>query len=254
MSRVLDQAFDHPSQPEEHASALLAGGIMQHGYQCGMIWGATLAAGAQAFRLFGPGPQTEVRAILAANRLVESFRTQNRHINCHEITNLDKSSSTMQMISFFLTKGGIISCMRMAGRYARLALGEINAALPQEPTEAPSSEVSCAAMLARKMGMSDRHAVMLAGFAGGIGLCGGGCGALGAAIWINALNRCQEPGVKVGFNDPQSLAAIERFLKSTDYKFECSEIVGRKFESIDDHAAHLRNGGCSEIIEVLAEV
>jgi len=24
----------------------LAGGIMQHGYQCGMIWGATLGAGA----------------------------------------------------------------------------------------------------------------------------------------------------------------------------------------------------------------
>jgi hypothetical protein len=39
---------------------------MQHGYQCGMIWGATLAAGAQAYRLLGPGPQAETAAIIAA--------------------------------------------------------------------------------------------------------------------------------------------------------------------------------------------
>ena len=45
---------------------------------------------------------------------------------------------------------------------------------------------------------------------------------------------------------------IERFLKSANYEFECEEIVGRKFESIDDHAAHLHAGGCSEIIDVLA--
>ena len=67
-----------------------AGGIMRHGYQCGMIWGAALAAGAQAYRLFGPGPQAEIRAILAAQGLVESFRARNKNINCLEITDLDK--------------------------------------------------------------------------------------------------------------------------------------------------------------------
>ena len=46
--RVVDRSFDQPSELEEHAAGPLAGGIMQHGYQCGMIWGATLAAGAQA--------------------------------------------------------------------------------------------------------------------------------------------------------------------------------------------------------------
>ena len=29
----------------------LAGGFMGYGYQCGMLWGAALAAGAQAYRL-----------------------------------------------------------------------------------------------------------------------------------------------------------------------------------------------------------
>ena len=50
---VLDRAFGHPRPEEERAAMPFAGGIMQHGYQCGMIPGATLAAGAQAHRLFG---------------------------------------------------------------------------------------------------------------------------------------------------------------------------------------------------------
>ena len=66
LSHVLNRAFDHPLKLEERAAMPFAGGIMQHGYQCGMIWGATLAAGAQAYRLFGAGPQAEAKAILAA--------------------------------------------------------------------------------------------------------------------------------------------------------------------------------------------
>jgi hypothetical protein len=237
---------------EEHAATPFAGGIMQHGYQCGMIWGATLAAGAQAYRLFGPGPHAETRAIIAAQRLVESFRARNKHINCLEITEIDKSSSTMQMITHFLIKGGVIGCFRMAAKYAPVAFSEINTALSEEHVEAPAPPVSCAAMMAQKMGASDLHTVMAAGFAGGIGLCGGACGALGAAIWITVMNSGKERGGKVDFKDPGAKGAIDRFLKRTDFKFECSEIVGRKFENIDDHAAYLRDGGCSEIIETLA--
>ena len=225
---------------------------MQHGYQCGMIWGATLAAGAQAYRLLGPGPQAETGAIIAAQRLVESFRALNNHINCLEITEIDKSSSTMQMIMFFLIKGGTIGCFRMAAKYAPVALSEINAALSEKHIEAPDPPVSCAALLAQKMGESDMHTVMAAGFAGGIGLCGGACGALGAAIWIITMNSIKEKAGKISFKNPRALDAIDRFLKCTDFKFECSEIVGRRFENIDDHASYLRDGGCSKIIEVLA--
>jgi hypothetical protein len=252
LSRVLDQAFDHPLKLEESAAMHLAGGIMQHGYQCGMIWGATLAAGAQAYQLFGPGPQAETAALFAAQRLVEAFRARNNHINCLEIIDIDKSSSVMDMVKFFLIKGGAISCFRMASKYAPVAFCEINAAFSEGHIEALSSPVSCAAMVAQKMGVSDLHAVMAAGLAGGIGLCGGACGALGAAIWITGMEIIKERGGKVSFKDPESLGIIDRFMKCTDCRFECSEVVGRKFENIDDHAAFLRSGGCSEIIEVLA--
>jgi hypothetical protein len=93
---------------------------------------------------------------------------------------------------------------------------------------------------------------MAAGLAGGIGLCGGACGALGAAIWIFAMNSNKEGKGKIDFKDPRALEVIERFIKCTDYEFECAEIVGRKFENINDHADYLRDGGCSDIIEVLA--
>jgi len=68
------------------------------------------------------------------------------------------------------------------------------------------------------------------------------------------LNSLKEEGGKIDFRPPKALDAIDKFMKCTDYEFECSEIVGRKFENVDDHADYLRAGGCSEIIEVLATV
>lgn len=224
---------------------------MLHGYQCGMIWGATLAAGAQAYRRFGSGPKAEVAAIVAAQRLVEAFRTGNKHINCLEITELDKSSTALQMIIYYIVKGGTIGCMRRAARYAPVALREIEIAMAEDQTVPPTRSVSCAAQVARKMGADDQQTVMAAGFAGGIGLCGGACGALGAAVWMLAMGSSKKQDGKVEFKDSRAQAAIERFIKTTGCKFECTEIVGRKFKDIEDHASHVSGGGCEDIIEVL---
>jgi hypothetical protein len=233
---------------EENAAMPLAGGIMQHGYQCGMIWGASLAAGAQAYRLLGPGPRAETKAIIAAQRLVESFRVLNRDINCLEITGIDKSSSVIQMMNYFLIKGGTISCFRKAARYSQKAFSEINTALSKEHCEVSPPPVSCTALLAKKMGLSDMQTVMVAGLAGGIGLSGGACGALGAAIWIIGMNSLKEEGEKLDFKSPRALDAIDTFLKCTHFELECCRIVGRRFESVGDHASYMRNGGCAKII------
>ena len=238
---------------EEDAAAAFAGGLMQHGYQCGMIWGATLAAGAQAYRILGPGPQAEAKAIIAAQRLVEAFRARNNHVNCLEITDLDRSSSAMKMTFYFLVKGGAIGCFNRTTRYANVALGEIDTVLSEDPSEAPCSPTSCAAVLAQKLGASDIQTVMAAGFAGGIGLSGGACGALGTAIWLIGLSAAAEGSGNNDYNNPVALAAIDRFMKSTDFEFECSNIVGREFVDIDDHANYLRQGGCSNVLDVLME-
>ena len=117
---TLTAELDTERAQEALGSSILGGGMMQTGNQCGMIWGATLAAGAQAHRVFGPGAQAEAKAIIAAQRLVESFRARNKHMNCLEITEIDKSSSTMQMITYFLIKGGTIGCFQFEASFAIL--------------------------------------------------------------------------------------------------------------------------------------
>jgi hypothetical protein len=236
---------------EERAADPLAGGLM-NGYQCGMIWGATLAAGAQAYRVHGQGAQAEAGAMRAAQRIVASYRAQNKATDCLDVTEIDMASPTKRMIAHFFMIGGPAKCLSIAARYAPLAFGQINAAFAEGPAEAPLAPVSCSALLARKMGACDMHVVMAAGLAGGIGLSGGACGALGAAIWIIGMNRLKESAGKVGYKDLQAPDVIDKFLKCTDYEFECSTIVGRKFESIGDHAGYVQGGGCSKIIEVLA--
>jgi len=234
----------------------LAGGLMQQGYQCGMLWGAALAAGAQAYQLYGPGPPAETEAVIASQRLVESFRGRNNEINCLEITEIEWNPSSnsqlaKQVFKFFI-KGGPIGCFRMAARYAPVAFRDINTALSEKHIEAPSGPISCASVLAQKMGVSELHKVMAAGLAGGIGLSGGACGALGAAIWILGMDSGMEKTEGMNFAPPGANNAMERFLESADYEFECSKIVGRRFENINDHAEYLHAGGCSEIIEALA--
>jgi hypothetical protein len=253
---VVDSSFDHPLKLEEHAAAPLAGGLLGNGYQCGMLWGATLAAGAQAYQLLGPGPKAETAAILASQRLVESFLTHKQHINCSEITEIEMRASSKRrllvQVGKFFMKGGPVVCFSLSAKYARTAFREINSAYLAEQIEASSPPVSCAAMLAHRMGASDLHAVMAAGLAGGIGLSGGACGALGAVIWLQGMNSDKRGSENVdllfsGFDD-----VIDRFMPSSNYEFECSKIVGRRFENPADHAGYLQAGGCAGIIEALA--
>jgi hypothetical protein len=249
---VVDGAFDHPLALEEHASFPLAGGVEQMGFQCGQVWGAALAAGARAYQLLGPGPEAEAAAVIAAQRLAESFRTSYRSIDCLDVIDLDwRNAQAKQVLKFFL-KGGPIRCFSSTAGFAQAAFSEINATFAGHRPEAPAPLVSCAAMLAEKMGASDLHSVMAAGLAGGIGLSGGACGALGAAIWLIEMNRVTGGSGKVEFNSPEATEAIDRFLQSSGGEFECDDIVGRKFEDVADHAAYLRAGGCATIIEALA--
>ncbi len=247
---VVDRAFDNPLELEERASMPFAGGIVQLGHQCGLIWGAAFGAGAQAFRHFGPGPQAETAAVVAAERLVKSFRGRNGHIDCLELIDADWQKPK-QVLKYFL-KGGPIRCLRMSGRFAPDAFREISTLFSGEEIEAPSPPVSCASQMAQKMGAIEKHIVMAAGLAGGIGLSGSACGALGAAMWITGMKYVQEGKGEIKMKNSWSQKIIGRFLKCTDREFKCFKIVGRIFENVGDHAGYLRDGGCSELIEVLS--
>jgi hypothetical protein len=226
---------------------MLAGGILGQGYQCGQLWGSAFAAGARAFQLFGPGPQAETMAVAATQRLMKVFLAKYKAINCQELTGID--IKVQKQALKYLARGGPIKCFSMTAGYASAAYRELNAAFSEKPCEPAPAPVSCAALLARKAGLSDLQAAMAAGLAGGIGLSGGGCGVLGAAVWIASLREAN-PGFAL--NSPTTSALTEKFLEFSDYEFDCAKITGKNFKDVYEHAEYVRGGGCAQLIEALA--
>lgn len=243
---MVDRAYGVERGPEERAAAPLAGGIARNGFQCGMVWGSTLAAGAEAHRRFGPGPRAEAAAVAAAGRVVASFRAQNGAVDCADLTGTDFTSKAQTWR--YLLSGKAVGCFRMAARYAPVAKAEIDAALQQGSADVAALPVSCASLAARRLGAGEEQATLVAGFAGGIGLSGGACGALGAAVWLGGIGA----GRDMAAQEREAAPAIARFLTATGGCFGCAAIAGRRFEGPADHAAFLRDGGCARVIEALA--
>ncbi|MBN1191031.1 MAG: C_GCAxxG_C_C family protein [Dehalococcoidales bacterium] len=249
---VLDHAYDHPLEAEEHTSGPLAGGLML-GYQCGMLWGSALAAGAQAYRLLGSGTQAQFGAVTAAQKIVESFRRRTGDkTDCFEIAGISSFKEKRQILKYF-TSGGMVNCLGMAAGYPPEAFDAINSSLCGLSAEVPFPPLSCSAVLAQKTGMSEMHTIMAAGFAGGIGLSGGACGALGTAIWAIGIKGLRK-GESRKITSSKINDIIERFSNGAGSRYRCREITGREFKDIKDHADYLRSGGCSTIIDLLALV
>ena len=103
------------------------------------------------------------------------------------------------------------------------------------------------------MGASDEEMVMVAGFAGGLGLSGNGCGALAAAVWKNALIHNRKQTGKSASYDPATDPTLKAFYEETGYEMQCDKICGQRFETVDDHTEFLKKGGCKKLISVLAE-
>ena len=104
------------------------------------------------------------------------------------------------------------------------------------------------------MGGSEEEMVMVAGFAGGYGLSGNACGALGAAIWMKTLSRVREQNYKYSLSDPKLVKIMETFFDETGYKMECWKICGQKFKAINEHTEFIKSGGCGKLINSLAQL
>ena len=251
LCNVVDRAFGHPLPVEEHASAPLAGGIMAHGYQCGQVWGSALAAGAEAYRVLGPGPRAEAAAVVAARRIVDAFRSLYHSIDCGEITGVDMSGGSFtEVLRYFRNNG--VRCFRMATQFAPVAFSQIEVTLAEDLGDPPEPPVSCAAEVARRLGADDLHVVMASGLAGGVGLSGDACGALATALWILDMDVRRRGTGKAGWGNPQAAAVIDRFTDWSESRLLCSQIAGRSFPDVADHAEYVRGGGCVELIEMLA--
>jgi hypothetical protein len=248
---ILNREYGHTKRIEERASDPLAGGIYQQGYQCGMLWGSSLAVGAEAFRRYKDHDKAISVAIKATQHVMESFTKRTDTIECYDITNCDWSSK-ISMAKYFFT-GKFLSCFTLAEEWAPEAVDAAEEGLAEEWTDLSQECLSCASEVAKRMGASDEHVVMVAGFAGGLGLSGNACGALSAAIWMKNFDRCKK-SEKSSYKDPDSDGNLEKFYAATDYEIQCDKITGRTFKTVEDHTEFIKNGGCDKLINTLSQL
>lgn len=247
---ILDREFGHPREEEEKAVDTLAGGILQQGYQCGMLWGASLAVGAEAHRRFEDQGKATAVAILATQRIMKSFENRTSSIECEDITQTDFQNK--KSFAKYMLSGKFVSCFKLAGKWAPEALEAAEQGLESGKGDLPDKTMSCASEVIRKMGGSEEQILMAAGLAGGMGLSGSGCGALAAAVWMNALIHNKQGGGKSASFDPSTDSTLKVFYEETDYEIACEKICGQGFNTLDEHTDFMKKGGCKKLIDVLS--
>jgi hypothetical protein len=247
---LLDREFGHAMEMEEQAADPLAGGIIQQGYQCGMLWGAALAVGAEAYRRTDNQDQAIALSIKATQRVMVSFVNRTGTIQCEEITRIDFNNKWS--LAKFMLSGKFVSCITLCGKWAPEAIQAAIEGLSTDESDSPQHCLSCSSEVVKKMGGSDEEIAMVAGLAGGLGLSGSGCGALASAIWKTILELIKTNGWKYSMSDPVTEKILKKFYEATNYEMECSEITGLSFETLDEHTEFIKNGGCRKLIDVMA--
>jgi len=251
---LLNKEFGNNLDDEERATDPLAGGIMRKGQQCGMLWGATLAIGAEAYGRTNDLDKALPLAILATQSLMNSFEERAHTVNCKDITGCRMDNFfglTRYMLKVTLQGMNNSTCFNLAEDWYEEAIKSAKQGLIQNQNKLPVNVINCASEVVRKVGGNKEEMAMVAGFAGGMGLSGHGCGALSAAIWVRSLDWVRNNPGKSAFNNNEAKVILKSFLKETQGKMDCSQICGRDFQSVQDHSDFLKNGGCHNVLKVL---
>ena len=225
---ILNREFGNKKENEQRASDPLAGGLAQEGINA-VCFGERLWVRTESFRRFEDHGQGIAHAVTATQFILESFINTAKSANCANITNCDFNGK-FGLVKFLIT-GKPITCFKLADRWAPEAIRSAKTGLSQQLSDLPQTPISCASEVVKKMGGSEEEMVMVAGFAGGYGLSGNACGALGAAIWMKTLSRVREQNYKYSLSDPKLVKIMEAFFDETGYKMECWKICGQKFEA-----------------------
>lgn len=246
---ILNREFGHALGVEGRAAFPLAGGIMRQGHQCGALWGAALATGEESFRRGTDRGQAVALAVAATQSLVDSFTKRAGTVNCGEFTGcnwMNPFSIVKHMVS-----GGIPLCFNLVNEWAPEAFAAADDALTRATAGSLPAAISCATEVAKKMGAGDEEAVTVAGFAGGLGLSGAGCGALAAAIWVKSLAWCREKPKDRNLSNPYAKKLMKVFKSETGGEMLCQNICDQRFKTAAEHTEFIKNGGCDKLMQVL---
>jgi len=254
---LLNHEYGNEKLQEEKASDMLAGGIVQKGHQCGMLWGGALAIGTESFRKYDDKNMAIGTAINTSKLLVDSFQKRTKTVNCSDITKLDMENKFQFTIFILKTiaHGFVFSpCFNLISKWTPEAIQAANKGLSEE-IKFNQPCLSCSSEVVKKMGATEEESIMVAGFAGGIGLSGHACGALAAAIWYKMLiwNKNNAGKSEAMFDNADVKKMMRAFYIQTDSEMLCNKIANCSFTTIDEHSEYIKNGGCSKLLEALAK-
>ena len=256
MFHLLNHEFENIKLQEEKASDLLAGGIVQKGHQCGMLWGGSLAIGSESFRRNDDKNLAIATAINTSKELIDSFQKRTQYVNCKDIAKVDWENKLH--MTFYILKtiaqGFVFSpCFNLIVKWTPEAIQAANKGLSENKIPEQAC-LSCSTEVLKKMGATDEESIMVAGFAGGIGLSGHACGALAAVLWYKMLDWSRKnPSEKLSYsNNPIAKEILSTFNSQTDSEMLCNKICGTYFKSIEEHSEYIKNGGCKNLIKALS--
>jgi hypothetical protein len=152
---ILSREFGHLRNAEERlASNPLAGGLMMTGHQCGMLWGSSLAVGAESFRRYNDHDQATAIAITTTQDVMESFSKRAKTVDCHQILGCHSLNPFcfMKLMAKALFHGGFknFPCYKIAENWAPEAIQVANEGLSKKPIDLPQLPLSCASEVAKR--------------------------------------------------------------------------------------------------------
>lgn len=248
---LLNREFGNNSDIDEQALDPLAGGILQKGQQCGMLWGAAMAVGREAYHMTTDHNIALALALKASQDLVASFEANAPSVNCRAITRTDFSKK-FQMFRYMLFRAK--NCFNLAELWAPEAVEAAKRGLSIEINKLPGMRTSCASEVINNMGGNNEEMVAVSGFSGGIGLSGNACGALAAAIWKNTKKWMEANPEQSAYNNPAAQKTYRGFYEMSKGELVCHKICGKKFSTPEAHAEFISKGGCKDLIETLASI
>jgi C_GCAxxG_C_C family probable redox protein len=250
----------------------LAGGILNNGSTCGVvIGGAISSAMIRDKELAGRWTlEDEIQLLEEIGRDVAWFEDRFGTCLCRERDDLDYQRIT---VIGLMNPRKVRGCVARTGASMTHFLEKYESADARTQPQTATGEATPCKHCARKIlgeireetGVGNERLERISvALDGGIGLSGGGCGALSGALMALGLKYALDPEK----TDPKQLRNIyrsmdseffskakilvSRFIKTFGY-FECSRLTGKKFQGWDDFSAFRNTSSCDTLNRFLVE-
>ena len=252
---------------EEASDPLCAGICAELDAACGIFWGCSLAAGIKAQNSFTNTEAAIDATLLATTRIIEMYTSEELPLNCTDIIKMKEWG----MIKYML-KGNLPVCQKNIAKWAPRFKKQIDTTLNEyNEQDAPQKQRNCACeamqRISKAIGLEvEPYDVIVAGFAGGLGLSGNACGALASAIFTLCLQyfrnrnkpkhsmiRSMLQGFSIGdawMNPSRNL--LKEFKDRFGSKF-CKGITKRSFSSNAELSDYLGEGHCDVVVNSLVD-